>query len=397
MNFDLTDDQQKRYDDTLEAVRYHLDGEPEQGAEHIFTRTRWKEAARLGLTSLCVPDEFGGGGLGALDTSLSLEAFGRGCADTGLVFAVAAHLLACAVPIRDFAGPGVREELLGGLASGELIAANAMTEDDAGSDIGRLDTVARRDGDGRHGQHGEESEESEDGRGYVLDGEKSFASNAPAADVIVTYATTDARAGFLGLTAFAVPRELPGVSVGEPLRKMGLHGCPAGRVAFTACRVPASHRLGTEGQGAAVFQHSMAWERACLFACYLGMMERQLERCVEHAQERRQFGRAISGFQAVSHRIAVMRQRLDAARLLLRRACWLLDEGRDNTLAVALAKVSVSEAAVANSLDAVQIFGGAGFLAPTGIERNLRDAVPSTIFSGTTEVQRELIAREMGL
>jgi clorobiocin biosynthesis protein CloN3 len=392
MDFDLTDDQQRRYDDVLDAVRYHLDGEPEQGAEHVFTRTRWKEAARLGLTGLCVPAEFGGGGLGALDTSLCLEAFGRGCADTGLVFAVAAHLLACAVPIRDFAGPGVRADLLGGLASGELIAANAMTEDEAGSDIGALATVARREG----GHAGERT--GEDGAdGYVLDGEKSFASNAPAADVIVTYATTDARAGFLGLTAFAVPRDLPGVTVSEPLRKMGLHGCTAGRVTFTATRVPASHRLGAEGQGAAIFQHSMVWERACLFACYLGMMERQLERCVEHAQERRQFGRAISGFQAISHRLAAMRQRLDAARLLLRRACWLLDEGRDDTLAVALAKVSVSEAAVANSLDAVQIFGGAGFLAPTGIERNLRDAVPSTIFSGTTEVQRELIAREMGL
>jgi clorobiocin biosynthesis protein CloN3 len=381
MNFDLTDDQRKRYDEVFDGVRESLGATSDSGAgAGGFTRDRWKEAARLGLVGLCIPGEYGGGGLGALDTALSLEAFGRGCPDTGLVFAVSAHLLACAVPIRDFAGEQVRADLLGGLASGELIAANAMTEDEAGSDVGTLATVAVRDGDD-----------------YVLDGEKSFASNAPVADVLVTYATTDPKAGYLGLTAFAGRTGRPGVTVGEPFDKMGLHGCQAGRVTFTGYRIPSSHLLGAEGTGAAVFQHSMGWERACLFAGYLGLMDRQLDACVEHAAQRRQFGRHLGGFQAVSHRIAAMKQRLEAARLLLYRACWLLDQQRDHTLAVALAKVAASEAAVANSLDAVQIFGGSGFRTETGIEQNLRDSIPSTIFSGTSEVQRELVARELGL
>ncbi|MFC4048755.1 acyl-CoA dehydrogenase family protein [Actinomadura syzygii] len=381
MDFGLSADQRRLYDGILADVTRDLPGarRRESSADH-FAPDEWATAGRLGLTGLCLPAENGGRALGALDTALALEAFGRGCADTGLVFAVAAHLLACAVPVRDFGRAPVRDGMLGGLARGGLIAANAMTEEGAGSDVGRLATTAERDGGD-----------------YVLHGVKSFASNAPAADVFVTYAVTDPAAGFLGISAFAVPRELSGVVVGPPLRKMGLHGCPAGRVEFVRCRVPERYRLGEEGDGSAIFQHSMGWERACLFAAYVGLMDRQLRDCVQHARERRQFGHGIGEFQAVSHRLATMTQRLEGCRLLLYRACWLLDQGRDATTAAAVAKVSVSEASVANSLDAVQIFGGSGYLSPAGIEQQLRDSVPSTIFSGTSEIQREIIAKGAGL
>jgi clorobiocin biosynthesis protein CloN3 len=382
VDFGLTATQRGRCDDILARARL-LSGcrdDDNTPAAH-FTRAEWKAAAGIGLAGLCLPSEHGGAGLGALDTALCLAAFGRGCHDTGLVFAVAAHLLACAVPVRDFLVGQRRGALLAGLASGELIAANAMTEDEAGSDVACLRTTASRSGDS-----------------YVLDGEKSFASNAPVADVLVTYAVTDAAAGFLGISAFAVPRDLPGIEISGPLRKMGLHGCPAGRVRFTRCEVPAACLVGAEGQGSAVFQHSMAWERACLPAAYLGVMDEQVRRCVEHARQRRQFGRRIGDNQAISHTLAVMAQRLESARMLLYRACWLVDQGHDGSRqAAAMSKIAVSEAAVANSLDAIQVFGGAGYLSATGIERQLRDAVPSTIFSGTTQIQREIIAREMGL
>ncbi|MFC4116897.1 acyl-CoA dehydrogenase family protein [Nonomuraea zeae] len=380
MDFDLTDTQTKRYDDILGTVTSRFS---RRTPDSPFSRDDWAAAADLGLTGLCLPAEHGGSGLGALDTALCLEAFGRGCADTGLVFGVAAHLLACAVPVRDFAGAEVRDELLSGLAGGTILAANAMTEDEAGSDVGRLSATATADGD-----H------------YVIDGVKSFASNAPMADLFVTYAVTDPASGFLGVSAFAVPRDLPGVSVQGPFRKMGLHGCAAGRVTFSRVRVPAAYLLGYEGQGSAIFQHSMGWERACLFGLYLGVMQNQLERCVEHARGRKQFGQSIGRFQAISHRLASMKQRLESARLLLYRACWLLDQeerGREHVLAAALSKTAVSEAAVANALDAVQIFGGSGYLVETGIEQQLRDAVPGAIFSGTTEIQKEVIAREVGL
>jgi len=381
VDFDIPVMTRKLYDDILAGVGERLHRVPPTAPEDHFTRADWESAARLGLTGLCLPAGYGGGDLGALDTALCLEAFGRACADTGLVFGVAAHLLACAVPIRDFGAEELHEEFLPGLADGDLIAANAMTEPDAGSDVGHLGMTARPAPGG-----------------YLLSGHKSFASNAPLADVFVTYAVTDADAGFLGLTAFAVPRNSPGLTVGPPMHKMGLHGCPAGQVTFTDCFVPARYRIGREGRGSVIFQHSMAWERGCLFGIYIGLMDAQLRRCVDHARERSQFGRTIGGFQAVSHKLAVMKQRLESARLLLYRACWLIDQGRtDQPTAAALSKVAVSEAAVANGIDAIQIFGGAGYLVPTGIERQLRDAVPSTIFSGTTEIQRELISREMGL
>jgi clorobiocin biosynthesis protein CloN3 len=380
MDFEISPDQRKRAEEIRDGVRERLAGPAPDGPQAHFRRDQWQAAAWLGLTGLALPVEHGGGGLGSLDTALCLEAFGRSCRDTGLVFGVAAHLLACGIPIRDFAGDEVRADLLTGLACGDLIAANAITEDGAGSDVSGLAMTAVADGDG-----------------YVLDGEKSFSSNAPLADLLVTYAVTEPKGGFFSITGFAVPRHLPGITVSEPLVKMGLHGCPAGRIRFDSVRVPARCRLGEEGQGRLIFQHSMGWERACLFAIYLGLMDDQLERCVQHARGRRQFGQSIGAFQAVSHRIAVMKQRLESARLLLYRACWLMDAGRDHVAATSLSKIAVSEAAVANGVDAVQIFGGSGYLAATGIESQLRDSVPSTIFSGTTEIHREIVAKEAGL
>jgi len=376
MDFDLSNEQRKRLAEIEAAVSAELAGD----GDEPFSRARWQAAARAGLTGLCLPAEHGGGGLGALDTALALETFGHACPDTGLVFAVSAHLLAGAVPIRDFARDDVREELLPGLADGSLIAANAMTEDGAGSDVRGIRTAARRDGDD-----------------YVLDGEKSFVSNGPAADVFIVYAVTDPTAGFLGQSVFAVPTDRAGLRVSEPFDKLGLRSCPAGRVTFDGCRVPARFLLGEEGQGSAVFQHSMGWERACLPAGYLGLLDRQLDRSIAHAREREQFGRAIGGFQAVSHRIVGMYERIEAARQLLYRACWSMDAGRDAVPAAALSKIAVSEAAVANSVDALQVLGARGYRTGSGAERELRDAIPSTVFSGTTEIQRELIARRLGL
>lgn len=372
--------QRKEYDEMLAAVRRHF----ADRAAATPLRDSWRHCGDLGLLGLCVSQEYGGGGRSALDTAHLIEAFGRGCPDTGLVFAAGAHLFACAVPVAAFATAEVRARLLPGMCAGTLIAANAMTERDAGSDVSALTTRAVRDGD-----H------------YVLTGEKSWASNAPDADVIVTYAVTDPAAGFLGSSAFVVERSTPGLVVEGPFEKMGLTSCPAGVVRFEQCRVPAAQRLGAEGQGGAVFQHSMGWERACLFAGYVGLMDRLLERCVAQARQRRQFGRRIAEFQAVSHRIADMKLRLEAARLLLYRACFRLDSGadawRDAAADAALSKLAISEAAVRSSLDALQIFGARGYLASEGIEQALRDTVPTTLFSGTSEIQRELIANGLGL
>ncbi|MFI0965116.1 acyl-CoA dehydrogenase family protein [Streptomyces sp. NPDC021080] len=379
MEFGWKEDQQARYDQVFDATRAAFPAPP--GANHgFYTRGDWLRLGEIGMLGSCLPEEFGGQGLGALDTARIVEAVGRGCADTGLVFGAAAHTFACAVPLDRFGTGSVRRRLLPGLASGRLIAGNAMTEPEAGSDSSRLGTTA-----------------TPTAGGYLLNGTKSFVTNGPAADVFVTYATVNPKAGFLGVTGLVVDRDTPGVVVGKPYEKMGMHSCPAGSVTFEDCFVPEEQVLGGAGAGAAIFQHSMGWERACLFALYIGLLDRLVEQCVTHARERRQFGRRIGEFQSVSNRIADMKLRLESARLLLYRACWSMDAGDPSVLAIALSKLAVSEGVLASASDAVRVFAGRGYLREDGVEAAFRDAVPSTIFSGTSDIQRQLIVKEMGL
>lgn len=378
MEFSWSTEQQTRYDRMVAAVRQHFGSGPGDPEETFFSPGDWKSLADLGILGLSVPVEYGGSGHGALDSAYLLEALGTACTRTGLIFAACAHLFACTMPIVEFGAEELRRRLLPRLCGGDLVAGNAMTESDAGSDVSRLATTARQVPGG-----------------WMLDGAKSFVSNGPVADVLVTYATTDPAGGHLGLTAFVVETATGGVRLGEPLQKMGLSQCPAGTVEFADCFVPDQQVLGVPGQGAAIFQQSMGWERCCLFAGYLGLAERLLRSTTRHVRDRRQFGRPLHDFQAVSHRLADMKVRTEAARLLLYRACWLLDQGERNALAIAISKLAVSEAAVATSLEAVRIFAARGYLVSDGIEAALRDSVPSVIFSGTSDIQRELIVREL--
>jgi alkylation response protein AidB-like acyl-CoA dehydrogenase len=234
------------------------------------------------------------------------------------------------------------------------------------------------------------------GDGYALSGIKCFTTNAPIADVFLVQAVTDSTRGYFGLSSFIVEKNTPGLRIGKTYEKIGLRSSPMSDVYFEDCLVPATHRIGAEGAGASVFLHSMTWERTCLFAAYIGAMERQLERTLTFAKERKQFGQPISQFQAVSHRVVDMKMRLEGARLLLYRAAWSIDHHPRDQMAAAIAKLAVSEAAVASSLDAIQVHGGLGTL--TGeIERFVRDAIPARIFSGTSEIQRNTIARALGL
>ena len=380
MNFELDADTEEMARSVRHFAQNKLTGTPGQGHDPDAFRRQWRTAAEHGLVATSVPTEYGGGGLDAITTTALVEAAGEGCADTGFVFSMAAHQFACLLPIADLGTEEQKRRWLPALCSGEHIAAHAITEPEAGSDALSLRTRAEIRDDGS----------------YVLTGGKCFTTNAPVADVFLVQAATRPGGGIFGLTSFVVPAGTPGLSVGAPERKAGLCGSPMAEVHFDGCAIPADQVLGTRGGGAGVFTSSMNWERTCLFAAYLGAMKRVLDNTVHHVRTREQFGSPIGGFQAVAHRVVDMTLAYESARLLLYKAAAGLARGSDDTVAPALAKIAVSEAAVRIGLDAVQLRGALGVMEGEA-ETLLRDALPSRIFSGSNEIQRNNIARALGL
>ncbi len=378
MNFDFTQEQQELRGRVVAFAREQLD--PMLRKEAGLSRSIWQACGAFGLLGLSVPREHGGLGLDALSTAVALEALGYACDDMGLVFSVAAQLLSVSVALAGHGTPEQKEKVLVPLCRGEAFAGHAMTEEGAGSDAFAIATTASRDGG-----H------------FVLSGIKSFVTNGTVADHFLVYAVTQPGAGALGISSFLVDRGTPGIRAGEPIDKIGLSRSPACSVYLEECRVPAGALVGRLDRGASVFQESMLWERACLFAAWVGRTERLLEETIEYTRSRKQFGKNLAKNQAVSHRIVDMKLRLEGARLLLYRACWKLARGEASAADVALSKLAVSEAAVQSSADAVHLHGAMGIAEDAGIARHLRDAVPSTIFSGTSEIQREIIAAALGL
>ena len=378
MNFAFTQEQEELRGRVVAFAREQLN--PMLRKEPGLSKPIWRACGAFGLLGLSVPREHGGLGLDALSTAVALEALGYACDDMGLVFSAAAQLLSVSMTVAKHGTPEQKEEVLLPLGRGEAFAGQALTEEGAGSYAFAIATTASRDGD-----H------------FVLSGTKSFVTNGTVADHFLVYAVTQQGAGALGISAFLVDRGTPGIRTGAAIDKIGLSRSPACSVYFEDCRIDAGALVGRLDRGASVFQESMLWERACLFAAYVGRAERLLEETIEHTRSRKQFGKSVAKNQAVSHRIVDMKLRLEGARLLLYRACWKLARGEASAADVALSKLAVSEAAVQSSADAVQLHGAMGIAEDAGIARHLRDAVPSTIFSGTSEIQREIIAAAMGI
>jgi len=349
-------------------------------AAESFNADAWRRCAEFGVLGMPIPQEYGGLGLGLASLLAVMEGLGYGCRDQGLLFSLNAHLWTNSIPILLYGTEAQKRQYLPGLCDGSRIGANAATEPGAGSDIFSMRTRAKRSGDC-----------------YALTGTKMFVTNAPVADVIVAYATIDPALGAMGVTAFIVERDAPGVSIGRKLHKMGLRTSPMAEVIFDDCRVPATQRLGREGRGVEVFECSMEWERGCILASCLGVMRRQLEECIRHARDRKQFGRPIGKNQSVANRIVDMRVRLETCRSLVYRIGVLKDRSQPAVLEAAMAKLHVSNCFVQSSLDAIQIFGGYGYMTEQQVERDLRDAVGSGLYSGTSEIQRNIIAKALGL
>lgn len=382
MDFSYSDEQKiLRESITRFAQRELNDGVIERDRDQVFSRELWRKCAAIGLMGLPVPEAFGGSEFDALTCAIALEALGYGCRDGGLVFSLSAHLLACVLPIMTHGDDAQKRRYLPGLVDGTLVGMHAITEPGSGSDSFAMRATARLDGDE-----------------WELNGTKTFISNGPVGDVCILFAVTDKAKGYHGgVTAFIVDRGTNGFAASQKFEKMGLRTSAVGELVLEQVRVPASAVLGSVGGAAAIFATAMDWERILLVAGHVGTMERLLETSVKYARTRTQFGQAIGKFQAVAHKLADMKVNLEAARVLLYQSAWRLTHQRNASLDASIVKLFVSESLVKAALDAVQVHGGYGYMAEFEVERALRDAIGSTLYSGTSEMQRNIIARWLGL
>jgi alkylation response protein AidB-like acyl-CoA dehydrogenase len=376
----LTTEQAEFYDSVCRFAQTLPDDVRERERAEQFSRDSWDRCAAFGIQGMPVPEELGGGGQDVVSTMLGLEALGYGYRDNGLVFSINAHMWTSEIPIWTFGSTEQKARWLPGLCAGSTIGCHTITEPEAGSDAFAMRSTATRvEG------------------GYVINGRKTFITNAPVANLFIVFAREGEGVGPFGISAFLVEAASPGLSVGKPLEKLGLRTSPMAEVFLDDLFVSDAAMLGKPGQGGEIFNTSMRWERACIMASQVGLMRRTMEACVRYARQRRQFGKPIAKFESVADKVANMKIAVDAARALVLRVGWLMDQGREAMAEAAVAKAFVSEASVRVHLDALQVHGGYGYMSEFEIERDLRDALGGTLYSGTTEIQRRIIARSLGL
>ncbi|MBK8021006.1 MAG: acyl-CoA dehydrogenase family protein [Chloroflexi bacterium] len=380
MDFGCTPAQQQLWDDVLQFARDQLcEDVIARDREGIFPRDAWQKGAAKGILGLYIPSQYGGSGLDMVTTIHAMEALGYGCTDNGFTLAVNGQMWAVQEPILHFGTEAQKMRYLPPLLDGRMIGAHGMTERDSGSNAFALQTVARKvEG------------------GYRLSGEKVYIGMGPIADLILAFATVNPARGRWGITAFLVDARAEGVTQGAPRGKMGLRTNPMGEITFEDVFVADDDRLGPEGAGASIFNAAMQYERSFIFASHVGSMARQLDETVRFVNSREVGGQPISRYQSVTNRLADMKVRLETARHFLYRAAWRLDQGDDATLDAAMAKLVIGENFLRNSEDAIRIHGGQGVLTDYEVERDLRDAMGGVIYSGTSDIQRNLIAGLLG-
>ncbi len=381
MDFLLTDEQVDFKKLAVEFAERKLnDGSKEREKKGVFFWEGWKQCADFGVQGLPMPEKYGGLERDILTCVAAMEGLGYACRDTGLLFALNAHIWTCEYPILKFGTDEQQKKYLPSMINGTFIGGHAITEPDYGSDAFGIKCVAERRGNK-----------------YILNGTKTFITNAPIANLLLVFAVTDKTKKFAGISAFIVEKDFPGFSVGKPLDMMGLRTCPVGEVFLQDCEVPEENRLGKEGAGSAIFNSEMELERGCLFATHLGAMEKELEDCITYAKVRHQFGTPIGKFQSISHKISEMKVRIELSRLILHKVAWMKAQGNRAPMESAIAKLFISESYVENSLEALQIHGAYGYSTEYDLEKNLRDSIAGKIYSGTSEIQKNIIASFLGL
>jgi alkylation response protein AidB-like acyl-CoA dehydrogenase len=381
VEFSWTEEQIKYKKAVIDFAQKELnEGVIDRDRQGEFSRENWRKCADFGIQGLPFSEQYGGADEDIVTCMLMMEGLGYGCRDNGLIFGINAQMWSVQMPIFSYGSDEQKAKYLPGLCSGELIGAHGMSEPDSGSDAYSLRTRALKcDG------------------GYLLNGTKMFVTNAPIADLHLVFATVDPSKGMWGVTGFIVEMGTPGFTVSRHLEKMGLRTSPMAELIFQDCFIPDKNRLGPEGIGAKIFNNSMEWERSCILGSHVGAMEHQLEESIRYARERTQFDQPIGKFQSVANRIVDMKLRLETARLLLYKVAWLKKVGKPALMEAALAKLYLSECFVQSGLDAIRVHGGYGYMTEFEVERDLRDAVGGLLYSGTSDIQRTIIARYLGL
>lgn len=374
---ELSDDQETVYRAALDFAREVV--EPRADAidrDDRFPHEVWDQLARLGYLGAGIPEDYGGSGGDLLTAALVARALAH--ASPALALSYGAHVNLCAHNILRNGTDAQRRRYLPALADGGTVGAMALTEPDAGSDATSISTQARRVPGG-----------------WRLYGSKMFITNAPIADLLVVYAKTDPGRGKDGISAFIVERRWSGIETGPPLAKLGMRGSPTGAVFFDGCRVPEANLLGPENAGVRVMMAGLDAERAFYAFAGVGIAETALDRALAYAAQRRQFGRTIDEFELIQAKLADMYVQAQAARLLAYDAVAVLAAGRRATREAAAALLWAGEAARRSVDESLQIHGGYGFLAGSGVERLYRDVKLFDIGAGTKEIRRVILAREL--
>jgi alkylation response protein AidB-like acyl-CoA dehydrogenase len=351
---------------------------PPQGFERVgFDRVGFEQCGAAGLLRMPLPVHWGGFGAGALETVGALEALGEGGADRGLLFGMGAHLLGCALPLARFGSAAQCERWVQPLAEGQAVGALAVTEPTGGSSFAHLATRLERADEGWH-----------------LRGEKVCVTHAPYADVMLVLAMQSPGFGALGTTMVVVSKDTPGVTV-EPMGPtVGLAGAPMGRVRFD-CQLPDTAVLGVPHAGFTIFSATIAWERACILGGFVGAARRDRARCIQYLSERSGGHGSLLAHPAVAARLARLELRLDEARWALYRACFALDQGREDARTCAAAKLIASEALVACAQETFSLLGGAGWCDALGAGTALRDVLGTLSASGSNDALLDLLARTL--
>ncbi|MGE0493460.1 MAG: acyl-CoA dehydrogenase [Vulcanimicrobiota bacterium] len=377
MCFELSEDHRMVQDMVRKMANEHI---APRAAEYDRTREfPWenvKKLAELGLMGVTVPEEFGGSGMDSLAYVLVIEELSRACASTGVITAVQNSL--GEYPLMAFGTDEQKRKYLPMMASGEKIAAYALTEPGSGSDAAGMATTCRLEGD-----H------------WVLNGQKNWITNSTAAELFIVYATKDPALGHKGVCCFIVEKDFEGFSIGKHEETMGVRASGTCPLAFDNVKVPKENLLGEEGKGFNIAMAALDTGRVGIAAQAVGIAQAALDEAIKYSKERQQFKRPISSFQLVQEMLVHMATHIEAARLMVYRAAMKRDSGDKFTKEASMAKWFASEVAVKAALDAIQVHGGYGYSKEYPVERFLRDAKVTQIYEGTSEVQKLVIARQL--